>query len=50
MPQGDRLVLSDREFQAMFVDDLVSGARRQFQAMVNDVVLLGKPWGSPSRT
>lgn len=45
MPQGDRLVLSDREFQAMFVDDLVSGARRQFQAMVNDVVLLGKPWG-----
>ena len=44
MPQGDRLVLSDREFQAMFVDDPVSGARRQFQAMVNDVVLLGKPW------
>ncbi len=28
MPQGDRLVLSDREFQAMFVDDPVSGARR----------------------
>ena len=45
MPQGDRLVLSDREFQAIFVDNLVSGARRQFQAMVNDVVLLGKPWG-----
>ena len=45
MPRGDRLVLSDPEYEAMFVDDLVSGANRQFQAMVNDVILMGKPWG-----
>jgi pimeloyl-ACP methyl ester carboxylesterase len=45
MPDGDRLVLLDPDYEAMFVDDLVHGARRQFQAMVNDVILLGRPWG-----
>jgi pimeloyl-ACP methyl ester carboxylesterase len=45
MPEGDRLVLLDPDFEAMFIDDLVFGARRQFQAMVNDVILLGRSWG-----
>jgi len=45
MPQGDRLVLLDPDYEAMFVDDLINGAKRQFQAVVNDAVLLGRPWG-----
>jgi pimeloyl-ACP methyl ester carboxylesterase len=45
MPEGDRVVLLNPDFEAMFVDDLVLGARRQFQAFVNDVILLGRPWG-----
>jgi len=45
MPEGDRRVLTDPGLEAMFVDDLTVGARRQFQAMVNDLVLIGRPWG-----
>ena len=45
MPEGDRRVLGDPALEAMFVDDLVLGGRRQFQAMVNDFVLIGRPWG-----
>jgi len=45
MPEGDTKVLSDPEMEAMFVGDITSGSRRQFQAFVNDLVLLGRPWG-----
>jgi len=45
MPEGDRRVLGDPALEAMFVDDLTLGGRRQFQAMVNDFVLIGRPWG-----
>ena len=38
-------MLTDPGLEAMFVDDLTVGARRQFQAMVNDLVLIGRPWG-----
>jgi pimeloyl-ACP methyl ester carboxylesterase len=45
MPEGDRAVVLDPDYEAMFVDDLVLGAKRQFQAIVNDVILFGRPWG-----
>ncbi len=45
MPEGDRRVLSDPELEAMFVDDLTVGSKRQFQAFINDAVLIGQPWG-----
>jgi len=43
--EGDRRVLSDPELQAIFIDDLTRGGTRQFQAMVNDLMLIGRPWG-----
>jgi pimeloyl-ACP methyl ester carboxylesterase len=45
MPEGDRRVLSDPAVEAMFVDDLTNSSKRQFQAFVNDFILLGQPWG-----
>ena len=45
MPEGDRRVLSDPAVEAMFVDDLTVGSARQFQAVANDLVLIGRPWG-----
>ena len=45
MPEGDRLVLHDPDLEAMFMGDLAMGGRRQFQAFVNDVIVLGRPWG-----
>jgi pimeloyl-ACP methyl ester carboxylesterase len=45
MPEGDRRVLSDPALEAMFVDDLTIGSKRQFQAFVNDFILIGQPWG-----
>jgi pimeloyl-ACP methyl ester carboxylesterase len=45
MPEGDRRVLTDPALEAIFVDDLTVGGRHQFQAMVNDLVLIGRPWG-----
>jgi pimeloyl-ACP methyl ester carboxylesterase len=45
MPPGDRRVLTDPDNEAMFVDDLTSASTRQFQAMINDLVLIGRPWG-----
>lgn len=45
MPEGDRRVLSDPALEAMFIDDLTFASRRQFQAMVNDLILIGRPWG-----
>jgi pimeloyl-ACP methyl ester carboxylesterase len=45
MPAGDRRVLGDPDFEAMFIDDLIVGSERQFRALVNDVILFGRPWG-----
>jgi pimeloyl-ACP methyl ester carboxylesterase len=45
MPEGDRRVLGDPAIEAMFVDDLTEGGSRQFQAFVNDLILIGRPWG-----
>jgi pimeloyl-ACP methyl ester carboxylesterase len=45
MPEGDRRVLSDSELEAVFVDDLTRGSERQFLAFVNDLILVGRPWG-----
>jgi pimeloyl-ACP methyl ester carboxylesterase len=43
--EGDRRVLSDPELRSIFIDDLTVGGTRRFQAMVNDLVLIGRPWG-----
>jgi len=45
MPEGDRRVLGDPAVEAMFVDDLTSGSKRQFYAFINDFILIGQPWG-----
>lgn len=45
MPEGDRRVLGDSAVEAMFVDDLTTGSKRQFYAFINDFVLIGQPWG-----
>ncbi len=44
-PEGDRRVLRDPAFAAMFVDDLIRGSRRRFSAPVSDLVLFTRPWG-----
>ena len=45
MPEGDRRVLSDPAVEAMFIDDLTVASRHQFHAIINDIVLIGRPWG-----
>jgi pimeloyl-ACP methyl ester carboxylesterase len=45
MPEGDRKVFADPAIEAMFIDDLTVGGERQFRAMPNDIVLVGRPWG-----
>jgi pimeloyl-ACP methyl ester carboxylesterase len=45
LPHGDNKVLDDPEVEAMFLDDLTTAARNGFGAFVNDLVLLGRPWG-----
>lgn len=45
LPHGDNAVLDDPAIEAMFVDDLTSAARHGFKAFVNDLVLVGRPWG-----
>jgi pimeloyl-ACP methyl ester carboxylesterase len=45
MPEGDRRVLTDPALEAVFVDDLTVGSQRQFQGFVNDLILIGRPWG-----
>src|SRR5215218_5093964 len=42
MPEGDRRVLLDRDLEGVFVDDLTIAGRRQFQAFVNDLLLIGR--------
>jgi pimeloyl-ACP methyl ester carboxylesterase len=45
MPEGDRRVLRDPELESIFIDDLTLASRRQFHAMANDLMLIGRPWG-----
>jgi len=44
-PEGDRRLLSRPEFRAMFLDDLLNGARFQLGAPLSDIVLFTRPWG-----
>ena len=44
-PEGDRRLLSRPEFQAMFLDDLLNGSRKQLSAPFADVVAFARPWG-----
>jgi len=46
MPPGDRRVFSDAGTREVFQQDLVIGNREGgMQAMFNDMVLFGRPWG-----
>jgi pimeloyl-ACP methyl ester carboxylesterase len=44
-PAGDRRILGEADFKAMFVDDLVNGAETQFSAILSDLLVFGKHWG-----
>lgn len=44
-PRGDRELLARPEFRAMFLDDLLNGARFQVGAPLADIVLFTRPWG-----
>lgn len=44
-PRGDRELLSRPEFRAMFVDDLLNGARFQLGAPLADIILFARHWG-----
>jgi pimeloyl-ACP methyl ester carboxylesterase len=45
MPEGDRKVFADPAIREMFIEDLTVGGARQFHAMPNDIVLVGRDWG-----
>ena len=45
MPPGDRKVLADPEFEAMFIDDLATAVRSGFGAIAHDAALFGRHWG-----
>jgi pimeloyl-ACP methyl ester carboxylesterase len=44
-PTGDKELLARPEFRAMFLDDLLNGARFQVSAPLADIVLFTRPWG-----
>ena len=44
-PRGDKELLARPEFRAMFLDDLLNGARFQVSAPLSDVILFTRPWG-----
>ncbi len=44
-PRGDRELLARPEFKAMFLDDLINGARFQVGAPLADIILFTKYWG-----
>lgn len=44
-PADDRALLADPEFKEMFLDDLNSGSRRRFRAVLEDLRLFSGPWG-----
>jgi pimeloyl-ACP methyl ester carboxylesterase len=44
-PEGDRRLLVRPEFKAMFLDDLLNGARKQLAAPFADVIVFARDWG-----
>ncbi len=44
-PDGDKNLLGRPEFKAMFLDDLLNGARFQTLAPLSDLVLFTRDWG-----
>jgi pimeloyl-ACP methyl ester carboxylesterase len=44
-PRGDKELLARPEFRAMFLDDLLNGARFQVGAPLSDIILFTRPWG-----
>ena len=44
-PRGDKELLARPEFRAMFLDDLLNGARFQVSAPLSDVILFTRHWG-----
>ena len=44
-PVGDRELLLRPEFKAMFLDDLISGSRKQMSAPFADIVTFSRDWG-----
>lgn len=44
-PRGDKELLGRPEFRAMFLDDLLNGARFQVGAPLSDAVLFTRHWG-----
>jgi pimeloyl-ACP methyl ester carboxylesterase len=44
-PKGDRRMLRDEAFRAMFIDDLITGGREQFTAALSDILLFTRDWG-----
>jgi pimeloyl-ACP methyl ester carboxylesterase len=44
-PEADRRMLARPEFQAMFLDDLLNGSRKQMAAPLADVVAFARDWG-----
>jgi pimeloyl-ACP methyl ester carboxylesterase len=44
-PPGDRALLRRPEFKAMFIDDLVTGSRKQISAPLSDLLVFSRHWG-----
>lgn len=44
-PEADRRMLARPEFEAMFLDDLLNGSRKQMAAPLADVVVFSRDWG-----
>lgn len=44
-PRGDKELLGRPEFRAMFLDDLINGARFQVGAPLSDLILFTRHWG-----
>ena len=44
-PRGDKELLARPEFRAMFLDDLLNGARFHLGAPLSDIILFTRPWG-----
>lgn len=45
MPRGDQRLFEDAAMRRMFQEDLILGARRNFQAIPLDVALFARDWG-----